>query len=176
MNDTQRTAFARDGYIIIPNAVPPAQLAALNAEYDAHLQGGKLLRYDESTEDERWQTTDRHGNKYRGRRMWSQPYRDLIDNPLVLPVLRELLGDPKWGHAHPALPEQLRPRIRLDHDNIHYQGPVAEGAKPSRGNHLHGGPDSWHITAVYELKSVGKGDGGFGALPVSSVSTYMMAE
>ena len=37
MDDTQRAAFARDGYIIIPNAVPPAQLAALNAEYDAHL-------------------------------------------------------------------------------------------------------------------------------------------
>ncbi len=173
MDDTQRAAFARDGYLVIPNAVHPAQLAALNAEYDAHLRGGKLLRYDESTEDERWNTTDRHGNVYRGRRMWSKQYRDLIDNPAVLPVLRELLADPKWGHAHPALPDQLRSRIRLDHDNIHFQAPVAQGAKPSRGNHLHGGPDAWHITAVYELESVGKGDGGFGALPVSRLNIFL---
>ena len=83
----------------------------------------------------------------------------------MLPVLQELLGEPKWGHAHPALPEELRRRIRLDHDNIHYQGPVAEGDKPARGNHLHGGPAAHHITAVFELKSVGRGDGGFGCCP-----------
>ena len=161
MNDAQRDAFARDGYIIIPNAVPPAQLAALNAEYDAHLHrggtpyGDKLLRYDEFTKDGRWETTDRHGNVYRGRRMWSQAYRDLIDNPVILPVLRELLGDPKWGHAHPAVPEDLRSRIRLDHDNIHFQGPVAVGGKPSRGNNLHGGPESWHITVCLVATIVG---------------------
>ena len=123
------------------------------------------MRYDEHEEDERWETVDRHGNAYRGRRMWSKPFRDLIDLPSVLPVLQELLGEPKWGHAHPALPEELRRRIRLDHDNIHYQGPVAEGDKPARGNHLHGGPAAHHITAVFELKSVGRGDGGFGCCP-----------
>lgn len=127
------------------------------------------MRYDEHSQDERWETTDRHGNAYRGRRMWSQAYRDLIDNPTLLPILQEILGDPAWGHAHPALAEELRPRFRLDHDNIHFQGPVAAGEKPSRPASLHGDPGSWHITAVYELRSVSKGDGGFGALPGSQM-------
>ena len=72
--------------------------------------------------------------------MWSKPFRDLIDNPAVLPVLQELLGEPKWGHAHPALPEELRPRIRLDHDNIHFR----PGTNPDGGGSLHtgySGPD-----------------------------------
>ena len=32
---------------------------------------------------------------------------------------------------------------------------------------MHGGPSSWHITCVYELKTVGAGDGGFGCCPGS---------
>jgi hypothetical protein len=111
---------------------------------------------------EEHQTTDRHGNTYLGRRLWSKAYRDLIDNPIVFPILQEILGDPCYHHAPAALPTDLRPRIRLDHDNIHWQPGASEGHIPKLGN-LHGGPSSWHVTAVYELRSVGPGEGGFGA-------------
>ena len=176
MDDAQRAAFARDGYIVIPRCVSADHLAALNADFDAHLQGdadgdaallARSADAEESAPDSSCHIMDQHGNSYTGRRMWSQPFRDLIDNPVVLPILQELLGDPSWGHAHAALPEALRPMIRLDHDNIHFQGPVPAGSKPSRGTGLHGGPENWHITAVYELNSIGAGDGGFGCLPGS---------
>ena len=97
----------------------------------------------------------------------------------MLPILQELLGDPAWGHAPAGLPHSLRPRIRLDHDNVHHrpphkQGDRLEGRKarwpcrrtPESWPHtfaLHGGPSSWHITCVFELRSVGPGEGGFGA-------------
>ena len=93
----------------------------------------------------------------------------------MLPILREILGDPAYGHAPATLPDELRPRIRLDHDNIHHRPPYTEGEVPKLGN-LHGGPSSWHVTAVYELKSVGEGEGGFvsatlsRAQPVSSLT------
>ena len=58
---------------------------------------------------------DDHGNRYSGSRFWSRAYADLVDNPVMLPYLEELLGDPAWGHAPPRLPDALRTRIRLDH-------------------------------------------------------------
>jgi hypothetical protein len=158
MNDAQRAAFAQTGYLVIHDALSPEQLAELNAVYDANvgrLTGGPGRErgiYDTAM------TTDRHGNTYEGQRMWSQAYRDLIDNPTVLPIVQEILGDPRWQHAVPSLPPHLQPRIRLDHANIHHRQP----GQPKLGR-LHGGPSSWHATAVYELKSVGPGDGGLGA-------------
>ena len=78
---------------------------------------------------------------------------------VLLPILQEILGDPRWNHAAEALPAPLQPKIRLDHDNIHYK---SHNDEPKLGN-LHGGPSSWHVTAVYELKTVENGEGGFGA-------------
>jgi hypothetical protein len=87
---------------------------------------------------------------------------DLIDNPVVLPILKEILGDPRYHHAPSVMPKELQPRIRLDHHNIHWQRAAGENHVPKLGS-LHGGPSSWHVTAVYELRSVGRGEGGFGA-------------
>ena len=94
---------------------------------------------------------------YSHRNAWAN--LDLLGQPNTFPA-------PAWLHAAPSLPTELRPRIRLDHDNIHHRAPPAEGATSKLGN-LHGGPSSWHVTAVYELKTVGPGDGGFGACPGS---------
>ena len=103
-----------------------------------------------------------------------QAYIDLIDHPSVLPILEELLGDPAWGHAPTAVPAELRSRVRLDHDNIHYQPAYTGGSLDEKtaaakraGSNLHGGPSAHHITVVYELNSVRPGDGGFGCLPGS---------
>ena len=61
--------------------------------------------------------TDRHGNTYQGRRFWSKAFRDLVDNPVMTPILREILGDRAYCHAAPQMPEELGPQFRLDHDN-----------------------------------------------------------
>ena len=112
---------------------------------------------------------DSHGRRYEGRRFWGDPYVDLIDVPPILQILEELLGLSRWGHCREEVPRELRHRIRGGHDNIHFQSPW-DGASRWRGplamkGGLHGGPTAHHITCVYELKSVGPGDGGFGCLP-----------
>ena len=87
---------------------------------------------------------------------------DLIDNEIMLPIIEELLGDPSWGHAPEHMPAELRPLFRLDHDNVHYKPGRNPTDGADKGGGLHGGPSSFHITCVYELKTVGPNDGGFG--------------
>ncbi len=148
------------------------QLQELNAVYDEmHRKDAGVYRGPASQRIEPQTITDRHGNTYPGRRFWSKAYRDLVDNETMLPILTELLGDSAWGHAPIDLPDELRPKFRLDHHNIHYRNPLsdAEGAEEyAKGApSLHGGPSNWHITCVYELLDVLPGDGGFGACPGS---------
>jgi hypothetical protein len=88
----------------------------------------------------------------------------LIDNETMLPIIEELLGDPVWGHAPAHMPAELRPFFRLDHDNVHYRPGRNTTDGADKGGGLHGGPSSFHITCVYELKTVGPGDGGFGCV------------
>jgi hypothetical protein len=108
---------------------------------------------------------DRHGNAYEGRRLWGAPFRYLIDNPAVMPIMREILGDPEFGHGLPQVPPEKRGCIRLDHDNVHYKPPAAAGlTSADKGGSLHGHPDNWHVTCVYELKSVPAGQGGLGVI------------
>ena len=133
-----RDAFARQGYIVVPDVLNQQQLDELNQVYDQHIlereemrrKGGtdKQIRFSIRGRDTP-ETTDRHGNTYVGRRFWSKAYRDLIDNETMLPIIEEILGDPSWGHAPAHMPSELRPLFRLDHDNIHYK----PGRKPTDG-------------------------------------------
>ena len=91
------------------------------------------------------QVVDDHGNRYSGSRFWSRAYADLVDNPVMLPYLEELLGDPAWGHAPPRLPDALRTRIRLDHEDISYKPPMRP-EQADLGGDLHGSPSNTHIT------------------------------
>ena len=155
------------------------QLAELNAEYDARLaaarDAGEILkihlRSDASgtSHEEAAEATDSRGATYAARfgRFWSPAFRELVDNERVFPIIQELLSDPAWGHCPPQVPEALRSRIRLDHDNIHHEPPAAAGQMPLRisqadgnitgANALHGGPGNWHITCAYELRDVPPG-------------------
>jgi hypothetical protein len=188
MDAQMREAFARDGYIVVKDVLSPSQLAELNGVFDERLRAaraagtaGNLLRADSSGQPHEAapKVVDRHGSAYSARygSFWSKGYRDMIDNEVMLPIVTELLSDPTWGHCPPQVPEALRKRIRLDHDNIHWEPAAAEGRPPLRitqsggkisgANALHGGPGNWHITCAFELKTVAPGAGGFGALPGS---------
>ncbi|MBK35163.1 MAG: hypothetical protein CME26_06485 [Gemmatimonadetes bacterium] len=172
-DDTMRDTFARQGYVIVPDVLNQQQLDELNVVYDQHIVerveigsragANKKIRFSIRGRD-RYETTDRHGNTYEGRRFWSKAYRDLIDNEIMFPILEEVLGDPAWGHAPAHMPEELRPLFRLDHDNIHYKPARKPTDGEDKGGTLHGSPRSWHVTCVYELKTVGPGDGGFGCV------------
>lgn len=123
MNAEQREAFDRDGYIVVRDALSQQQVYALNAGFDERIQDVSGAGTDKDKvrfyigDRPSSEIADRHGNKYSGRRFWSQAYRDLVDNPVVLPILREILGDRSYCHAAPNMPENLGPQFRLDHDN-----------------------------------------------------------
>ena len=175
-NNAMRQTFAQQGYIIIPDVLNQAQLDALNNEYDQRTSDYESIQKKAGTDKQnryylgdRSQLTssDRHGNTYSGRRFWNKSYMDLIDNETMLPIIEEVLGDPSWGHAPAHTPPELRSRFRLDHDNIHYKPGRTPHDGPDKGGTLHGNPGNFHITCVYELKTVKTGDGGFGCVPGS---------
>ena len=148
---------------MVRGAIPADKLAALNALYDERLAA--LPADDESRErgaylgkDRDTAVKDRFGRYYIGASMWGESYTWLIDNPAVAPILAETLSDPVWGHCPEVIPEDKRPLWRLDHDNCHYKMP-ADGSTDAGGG-LHGVPDGFHVTAVYELCDINVGDGG----------------
>ena len=140
-----------------------AELADLNSVWDAHVDGRALV------EDRRSETiTDRHGNVYTGRRFWSDGYRNLVDHPKIYPILQEILGDERWGHVPPTMPREDRGRIRLDHDNLVHLPAYDPAQMETHGwgaktLHGHDGGLGHVLTTVFELKSIGPGDGGLAA-------------
>jgi hypothetical protein len=129
MNPAQRQEFAEKGYFVVRRVVSQAQLVELNQLYDAALAApeceGGLGTDTPKAQRADGQPLAWHGfSKSFPRRLWGRAYYDLVDPPQLVPILRELLGNPQWEHAPPppwpAGPERLRGRFRLDHDNIHF--------------------------------------------------------
>ena len=104
--------------------------------------------------------------------LWGDPFKRLIDHPIILPYLIELLG----------------PHVRLDHD---YSIIMNEGEK--RGG-LHGGEDGgraggtvgdhWYkyrdgvmrnglCVMTYNLTDASEGTGGFSCIPASHKSNFV---
>ena len=57
-------------------------------------------------------------------------------------------------------------KFRLDHNNIVHLPAFDPDQMDTHGwgaKTLHGNPLNWHVTTVFELKSIGPGEGGFGA-------------
>ena len=161
-----RAEFEENGYVLLRGVLDAKTLTSLNKTFDEHIQTdsedrGSRIRVTQATfQRETRQVTDRHGNRYEGKRFWSDGYRSLIDHP----------------HAPPNLPPELRPRIRLDHDNTHWNPGCAPGQEAEErsaerllgaGLGLHGGCHAHHITAVWELQTV---EPGTGARPTPSAT------
>ncbi len=154
MNNQERYLFDLQGFLVVPNALSAAEVAQLNATMDD--------RIAEETEPE--MQTHRFGRILK----WGTAYRNLIDNPRIVPYLEELLG----------------PKFRLDHD---YADVIRTGKGPI-GTILHGGgtpfdPVQYYhfrdgrmfngLTVVaYNLKDVNPGDGGFACVPGSHKSNF----
>lgn len=123
MNAEQREQFERDGYFVVRDALSEQQVVELNAAFDERIQDVSGAGTDKDKvrfyigDRPSSEITDRHGNTFKGRRFWSQAFRDLVDNPAMTPILREILGDRSYCHAAPNMPEDLGSQFRLDHDN-----------------------------------------------------------
>ena len=154
MNENEQYLFDLQGYIAVPNALDKEQLADLNVLLDKHI--------------EQECASDRPAHRFAGLLEWGKPYRDLIDNPSIVPYLDVILGE----------------RFRLDHlyADLIRSGTSPIGATlhgggapfdPSQYYHFHGGQMYNGLTVVaYNLADVGPKDGGFGCVPGSHKSNY----
>jgi len=152
MTEHERYLFDLQGFIVVPEALTAEQVADLNAIMDEQIE-----KASEPT---------MHTHRFAHLLHWGQAYRNLIDNPAIVPYLDELLG----------------PKFRLDHDYADIirsgKGPIGTrlhgGAfpfSPSQYYNFHGGSMHNGLTVVaYNLKDVNPSDGGFGCVPGSHKS------
>ena len=154
MTEHEAYLFDLQGYLVVENALPKEQLKQLNAVLD------KQIAAEESFEGNTHRFTDLLD--------WGKPYREMIDQPGVLPYLEPILG----------------PDFRLDHI---YLDVIRSGLSPI-GAHLHGGgapfdPTMYYhfrdgrmysglIVVAYNLRDVGPEDGGFACVPGSHKANY----
>ena len=155
MTEQEAYLFDLRGYMVVENALSASQVAALNAIVDEQIDENELQAV----------STHRFGDILN----WGQPYKELIDNPTVLPYMEGLLG----------------PELRLDHV---YLDLIRSGLSPIGAN-LHGGGTPFNPTsyfqyknggmhcgltvAAYNLRDVGPEDGGFACVPGSHKSNYL---
>jgi Phytanoyl-CoA dioxygenase (PhyH) len=156
--DEDRYLIDIQGYLTVPDALSPEMIDKLNEAVDemvARDMGGH-------------ETARRWGDLLPR----SQSFRDLIDNPRILPFLEDLLG----------------PKLRLDHEYIDV---IRSGLGPI-GARLHGGATPFNsaqyywsgdgrlhsglLVAAYNLKDVGPEDGGFACVPGSHKAAFPFPE
>ncbi|HTW99589.1 MAG TPA: phytanoyl-CoA dioxygenase family protein [Acidimicrobiales bacterium] len=158
MRDEDRYLFDLQGYLVVPDALGPGEVAELNEVVDA-------MAADDAAGE---RSALRFGNLLPRHRA----FRDLIDNASVLPVLEELLGED----------------LRLDHDYLDIirtgEGPLGcrlhGGATPfnpaeyylSGDGRLHSGL----FVVAYNLRDVGPEDGGFACVPGSHKAAFPYPE
>jgi hypothetical protein len=164
MNDNERYYFDINGFLTVPNALTHAQINALNAQIDEHIENH----------------SDRKGlNLGFGPVLdWRGPMIDLIDNPRIVPYLEGLLGPPPYT-------KEAGPFYRLDHT---YVTVIRPGATDAGAFVLHGGgtpfdPGQYYrvhegrlynglIVVAYNLTDVNEGDGGLGCVPGSHKANF----
>ena len=155
MNEEERFLFDLQGYLKIENAIAPDALAAMNALLDA-----------KAAADDEWKARPEL-KRWHDVLTWSQDFLNLLDNPVTLPYLRDILGE----------------GLRLDHEYAIFLEAGGEGLV------LHGGgtpydPTQFYqcvngkifsglTTAAFSLTDVPEGAGGFACVPGSHKSNFL---
>src|SRR5689334_4142284 len=116
MTEEERYLFDLQGYLVIPNAIEPETLARMNAWLG-----------ERAKTDPQWQ--GQTGNLHVDYPItWGADFLALLDHPLVLPILKELLGE----------------TMRLDHDYAIFLR-EGHGGLPLHGPKLHEPYDPIHF-------------------------------
>ncbi|HET6387327.1 MAG TPA: phytanoyl-CoA dioxygenase family protein [Armatimonadota bacterium] len=153
MNELERYLFDLQGFLVVEDALSPERVDRLNAVIDAHTSGVK--------------GHDGSDARIYGFVNWEEPdFRNLIDLPIMIPYLKELLGE----------------GFRLDHEYGMYMGPGIKGLGLHGGGapfssdqfyHCQNGKISNGLTVVsYALTDVAPGDGGFCCVPGSHKANF----
>ena len=152
MTDEEKFSFDLQGFIVIPGV----------------LSDEECRTYIELA-DKAWprQVSDGPVRRFKGISQWGQPFIDLMDHPVVLEYLVELMGR----------------QLRIDHDYCIFM------RNGGRRGQLHGGPrgnesDHWYYykdgemsngltVATYNLTAAPAGAGGFSCIPGSHKTNYL---
>lgn len=151
MTEEERYFFDVNGYLVVENALDTDTLAAMNAYLDTQpdkdptgkgkITAGSLLT-------------------------WGQSFRDLVDNPRVLPYLKELLGDTlRLDHDYAIFAEKGGSSLVLHGGGTPYD--------PAQYYHCRNGQIFCGLTvASYALTPIGPGEGGFACIPGSHKASF----
>lgn len=154
ITDEQKFLFDLQGYITIPGVIPPEHIKQMQADMASH---GIVDPQNDPN-------ASRFGNFLK----WGPIWRNLIDQPAVMPFLTEFIG----------------PKFRLDH--IYGMAMSAKGARGGEGLHHEGGMfnhgcfyvthgqriHNGLIVVSYALSDVPPGAGGFCCIPGTHKSLF----
>ena len=192
--------FDRDGFCVVPDALSPALLERLRADFAAGLAtvppAVPSLKHDAEPGHTKEDYADAGGvppivhpmagagphgvasRRYPYAIHWASSFLELVDNERVRPLLAAALGDEfvldhDYAHA-------LRPSGQADSGEALL--PVTRGTlhsvdhvpSPVGGSERLWAGTSNLVTVVYDLLDAAPEDGGFGCLPQSHVQGYEM--
>ena len=158
MTDEQRFIFDIQGYLVVEGVLPPERVQRMCVAMEDH-----GIREPQNNPN-----FSRFGN-FLG---WGDDWRNLIDEPAILPILTALMG----------------PRFRLDH--AYGMAMRAAGEGGGEGLHHHSGMfeygcfyvthhDRMHnglVVVSYALTDIEPGMGGFACIPGSHKANYPVPE
>ena len=151
MTDEERYLFDVQGFLVVHEAIAPDDLAEMNAWIDGQ---------------EEMDSTGRGQHRSGNLLTWGPTFRALIDNPKVLPVLKELMGE----------------TLRLDHDYAIFSEAGGAGLTLHGGNTPYDPAQYYHCrngklyngltVASYALSDIPPGAGGLAVIPGSHKANF----
>lgn len=170
MSDREKYLFDVQGFLVIPDVLSSGEVERLNESLDAnwhHRVDGGLPEYtSDAVEGGRIRQGMING-MLQWERKWSEPFRDLLAHPKMVPYLNSLLGrgwhmdmEPHLFHSVPGTRGQEihggYPDFRCDHFFHYANGQMRNGM----------------VVVEFLLTDQIAGQGGFVAIPGSHKSNY----
>ena len=154
MNEEQRYLFDLNGYLVIRDAISEQALSRMNAFLDA-----------EASTDARF--CGQQGNdKLENLLAWSPDFLALLDHPVLLPMLKAILGS----------------HMRFDHEYAIFLQPGGSGLFLHGGGTPYDASQNYHVikdriycglaACAFALSDVPPGAGGFACIPGSHKSNF----
>lgn len=158
MNEEEKYLFDLNGYMVIKNAIDADQVRRMNAVLDQKAETDARF--------EGQQGNDKLVDLF----TWSPDFLSLLDNSLLLPKLKAILGS----------------HMRFDHDYAIFLQPGGPGLFLHCGGTPYDAAQYYHVikdriycglvVAAYALTDVPEGAGGYGCIPGSHKSDFKCPE
>lgn len=171
MDEREKYLFDLRGYLVVPNALTPAQVEDLSARLARARSAAERAHYGSdrtvfgSDEGPAWSAPSLIE--------WGGAYVDLIDLPTVAPYLEALLGvNYRLDHDYINVHNSGRPGKLYLHGGGQGAGGPTDVVGPTDGGqcfyrYSNGSFYNGLVTAAFELDSVAPGAGGFACVPGS---------